>query len=93
MVYFSITKWTTFQLLYTLYRKIKALTGISINEFIRKIKMRKAEELLLTGKYNISEIAYQIGFSSISYFRKCFKDEFHASSSEYFKKMRKKYDD
>lgn len=77
----------------SLYRKIKALTGISINEFIRKIKMRKAEELLLTGKYNISEIAYQIGFSSISYFRKCFRDEFHASPSEYFKKMRKKYDD
>lgn len=77
----------------SLYRKIKALTGMTINEFIRKIKMRKAEELLLSGKHNISEIAYQVGFSSVSYFRKCFKEEFHANPSEYLKKIREKKQD
>ena len=44
----------------TLYRKMKALTGLSTNEYIRKIKMQYAERLLLEGKYNISEVAFNI---------------------------------
>ena len=60
----------------TLYRKMKALTGLSTNEYIRKVKMQNAERLLLEGKYNISEIAYKIGMNSTGYFRQCFKDEF-----------------
>jgi signal transduction histidine kinase/ligand-binding sensor domain-containing protein/DNA-binding response OmpR family regulator len=71
----------------TLYRKIKALVGLSINEFIRKIKMRQAEELLLTGKYTISEVAFRIGMNSLTYFRQCFREEFGASPSEYIKKI------
>ena len=59
----------------TLYRKIKGLTDMSANEFIRKVKMRKGVELLMSGQYTISEIAYMIGFSSVAYFRQCFKDE------------------
>ena len=58
----------------TLYRKIKGLTDMSANEFIRKVKMRKGVELLMSGQYTISEIAYMIGFSSVAYFRQCFKD-------------------
>jgi AraC-like DNA-binding protein len=71
----------------TLYRKIKALTGISVNEFIRKIRMKQAEELLLTGKYTVSEIAFRVGMNSLTYFRQCFKEEFGVSASEYVKKM------
>lgn len=72
----------------TLYRKMKALTGMNTNEYIRKIRMLKAEELLLSGKYNISETANQIGINSMSYFRECFKEEFGMSPSEYLKKIK-----
>lgn len=72
----------------SLYRKVKALTGVSTGEFIRKIRMRKAEQLLLSGKYNISEIAFQVGLNSVSYFRECFKEEFGLSPSEYIKKIK-----
>ena len=69
----------------TLYRKIKGLTDMSANEFIRKVKMRKGAELLMSGQYTISEIAYMIGFSSVAYFRQCFKDEYGMSPSDYVK--------
>lgn len=72
----------------TLYRKIKALTGLSTNEYVRKIKMKHAEKLLLEGKYNISEIAFMIGMNSTVYFRQCFKEEFGVVPSDYIKKIR-----
>ncbi|MGX1928974.1 hybrid sensor histidine kinase/response regulator transcription factor [Flagellimonas sp. 2504JD4-2] len=59
-----------------LYRKVKALTGLSVNEFIRKIRLQKAKQMLVEEDKNISEVAYQVGFSSASYFSKCFKAEF-----------------
>lgn len=71
----------------TLYRKMKALTGLSTNEFIRKTKMQNAEKLLLSGKYTISEIAFKVGINSNVYFRQCFKDEFGSSPSDYLKKL------
>jgi signal transduction histidine kinase/ligand-binding sensor domain-containing protein/DNA-binding response OmpR family regulator len=58
------------------YRKIKALTGVSANELIRKIRLEKAKQLLKTGNYNVNEVTYKIGFSSPSYFTKCFKSEY-----------------
>lgn len=70
------------------YRKIKALTGMTANEFLRKIKIRNAEELLITGKYTISEVAYSVGMSSMAYFRQCFKEEFGISPSEYLKQLK-----
>ncbi len=72
----------------TLYRKIKALTSMSANEIIKKMKLQKAEQLLLSGKYTISEIAYLTGFSTPTYFRQCFKDEFGQSPSEYLKQIK-----
>ncbi|MDL2212624.1 response regulator [Bacteroides sp. OttesenSCG-928-N06] len=72
----------------SLYRKIKALTGVSTGDFIRKIRMRKAEELLLSGKYNISEIANLVGLNSMSYFRECFKEEYGESPSEYIRRIK-----
>ncbi len=59
-----------------LYRKTKALTGLSVNAFIRKIRLEESRKMLSTGKRNISEICYAVGFSSPSYFSKCFKDHF-----------------
>ncbi len=74
----------------TLYRKIKALTGISTNEYVRKIKMQNAEKLMLEGRYTISEIAFRVGMNSPVYFRQCFKEEFGISPSEYLKKLKSK---
>lgn len=74
----------------SLYRKVKALTGVSTGDFIRKTRMRKAEELLLSGKYNISEIANQVGLNSVSYFRECFKEEYGEVPSEYIKRIKGK---
>ena len=72
----------------TLYRKMKALTGLSTNEYIRKVKMQNAERLLLEGKFNISEIAYKVGMNSTGYFRQCFKEEFGVSPSDYLKQIK-----
>lgn len=72
----------------TLYRKMKALTGISTNEYIRKYKMQYAEHLLLEGKYSISEISFMVGMNSVAYFRRCFKAEYGEIPSEYLKKIK-----
>ena len=58
------------------YRKIKAKTGVSPNEFIRKIRLEKAKKMLETNDLNVNEVIYEVGFSSSSYFAKCFKKEF-----------------
>ncbi len=72
----------------TLYRKIKALTGLSTNEFIRKVKMNNAERLLLEQKYTISEISYRVGINTVAYFRQCFQKEYGMSPSQYLKKVK-----
>lgn len=59
-----------------LYRKIKALTGKTANEFLKQLRLNKAMELIKTKAYSISEVCYKVGFSSPSYFTKCFKVEF-----------------
>jgi YesN/AraC family two-component response regulator len=56
-----------------LYRKIKALTGFTANEFLRKIRLEKAKEMIEHGHESISEVSFKVGFSSPSYFTKCFK--------------------
>lgn len=70
----------------TFYRKVKGLTGMSANEFIRKYKLKKGLQLLLSRKYNISEVAFMTGFQDVPYFRACFKDEYGMPPSEYLKK-------
>lgn len=72
----------------TLYRKMKALTGLSTNEYIRKARMKYAEQYLLEGKYSISEIAFKVGINNLFYFRQCFKEEFGCIPSEYLKKLK-----
>ncbi|MDO5637290.1 MAG: two-component regulator propeller domain-containing protein [Myroides sp.] len=71
----------------TLYRKIKALTDMTATEFIRNIRLKKAEQLLLTGKYTISEITYMVGMNSATYFRQCFKDTYGYTPTEYIKRI------
>jgi len=71
----------------TLYRKIKALTGISGNEFIRKIRLHHSIQLMLKEHRNVSEAAYESGFNSIPYFRSCFKEEFGMPPTEYIKNI------
>ncbi len=65
------------------YRKIKHLTGLSVSEFIRNLKLKKAAVLLSESGRSVAEIAYETGFSSPSYFSKCFKDLFNLTPSEY----------
>ena len=59
-----------------LYRKIKALTGNTANEFIKKIRLEKAKQFLESSDHSISEISFKVGFSSPSYFTKCYKTQF-----------------
>lgn len=73
----------------TFYRKVKGLTGISPNEFIRKIRLKNSLRLLLSGSYQVSEVAYMSGFNDVVYFRKCFKDEYGMAPSEYIKSMKR----
>jgi len=59
-----------------LYRRVTALTGYSPNDLLKEYRLKKAKELLRKKKYNISEIAFETGFNSPSYFTKCFKATF-----------------
>ncbi len=68
-----------------LHRKLKTLTGLSITEFIRTIRLKKAEQLLKQNADSVTQIGYQIGFSDHSYFSKCFKKEYGVSPSQYSK--------
>ena len=70
----------------SLYRKMKSLTGMGPNEFINKVKMKQAEEMLIQGKLSISEIAFRLGYSTPAYFRQCFKEEFGMPPSEFVKR-------
>ena len=65
------------------YRKIKSMTGHTPSEFIRIIKLHKASDLLKNTDLTISEISFQVGFETPSYFTKCFKDIFKENPSEY----------
>jgi signal transduction histidine kinase/DNA-binding response OmpR family regulator len=65
------------------YRKIKHLTGLTVSEFVRNIKLKKAAVILQESGKSIAEIAYETGFSSPSYFSKCFKDLYNISPTEF----------
>ncbi|MDO6738813.1 two-component regulator propeller domain-containing protein [Wenyingzhuangia sp. 2_MG-2023] len=66
-----------------IYKKIKALTDQSITEFIRTIKLKKAAQMIAKTQLSISEIAYEIGFNDLKYFRSCFKKQFNTVPSNY----------
>lgn len=65
-----------------LYRKVKAVMGISVVDLLRKSRLQRAKTLLEQTDKSIAEVAYEVGFSSPSYFTKCFKDEFNMQPSD-----------
>ena len=69
-----------------LYRKLDALTEMTVKEFVRNIRLKRAAQMLVQKKLNISEVAYAVGFKDLSHFRKCFKQEFGMSASDYVEK-------
>ena len=69
-----------------LYRKAKALTGYSPNELLRIARLKKAASLLASTEKTVAEITYEVGFSSPSYFTKCYKDYFGESPTDFLKR-------
>jgi len=69
----------------TFYRKLKAITGMSGNEFIRTARLNYAAKMLESGKYSVTEAAFEAGFNDIKYFRKRFQERFKVTPSEYKK--------
>ena len=65
-----------------LYRKVKALTGLSPVELLRTARLQKGRQILESTGKSVSEVAYEVGFTAPSYFTKCFKDEFGISPSD-----------
>ncbi|NGM61046.1 response regulator [Sphingobacterium sp. SGG-5] len=66
-----------------IYTKLKALTGQNLSTFIRTIRLKKAAMLLTQTNMNISQIAYEVGFNDLKYFRESFKELFSMTPSEY----------
>jgi AraC-like DNA-binding protein len=66
-----------------LNRKIKALLGINVNDYILNVRMQKAKFLLNNENITISEVAYKVGFSSPAYFSTVFKSKFDVTPSEF----------
>lgn len=66
-----------------LYKKLKALTGLSPNEFIRSIRLKRAAQLLEQNEMTVAEVTYEVGFQDLQYFRECFKKFFGVTPSEY----------
>lgn len=73
----------------TFYRKLKSLTDLSGNEFIRAIRLKRSVDLLKNSTLNISEIAYKVGFSDPKYFSTCFRKFFHTTPTEFMLQNRK----
>jgi AraC-like DNA-binding protein len=71
-----------------LYKKIKLISGLSANAFIRFIRLRKAAVLLLTTDTNINEAAFQVGINDVKYFRAQFNKLFGMNPSDYVKKYK-----
>jgi signal transduction histidine kinase/ligand-binding sensor domain-containing protein/DNA-binding response OmpR family regulator len=66
-----------------LHTKLKALTGQSTGEFIRTLRLKRAAQLLQQGSGNVTQVAYDVGFQSLSYFAKTFRKQFGQSPSHY----------
>ena len=66
-----------------LYRKVQSLTGISVNELIRSIRLKKAASLLDQKWGSVSQVAYEVGFNNLSYFARCFREAYGKTPSQY----------
>ena len=70
------------------YRKIKALTDQTPSTFLRTIRLKRAAEMLSVKSDNVTQIAYSVGFSSLSYFNKCFKEQFGMTPGQFADKAK-----
>jgi AraC-like DNA-binding protein len=66
-----------------LYRKFKQLTTIPVNDFIKDVKLKKAYQYLLSGNYNVNEVALKCGFNTPGYFSKCFEEKYGMLPSKF----------
>jgi AraC-like DNA-binding protein len=66
-----------------LYKKVKALTGMTVNNFIKSVRLKRAAQLLKQNNSTVYEVAYMVGFSDSKYFSKEFSKQFGLSPSEY----------
>ncbi|MCG8700891.1 MAG: ATP-binding protein [Bacteroidales bacterium] len=73
-----------------LYRKISAIAGMSPNEFIKSMRLKRAVQLLEEAKYTVAEVAYATGFTDQSYFGVCFKKQFGTTPSDFLQKAKDK---
>ena len=69
-----------------LFAKIKTLADITPNEMIMIVRLKRSAQLLLEGSHTVSEVSYMVGFSSPSYFSKCFQKQFGIRPADYMKK-------
>jgi transcriptional regulator GlxA family with amidase domain len=67
----------------TLYRKILAVIGETPNQLIRSYRLKRAAQLLKSGFGNVTDVTFEVGFSSTAYFTRCFKEKFHQLPSTY----------
>lgn len=72
-----------------LFRKVKSVSGQSVNVFIRFIRLRKAAELFINSNYNVNETAFMVGINDVKYFREQFNKLFGMNPSDYIKRYRK----
>ncbi|MCC8186859.1 MAG: helix-turn-helix domain-containing protein [Bacteroides sp.] len=68
------------------YRKLKSVLGMTPTDFIREIRIKRAQQLIATGQYTFSQIAFMAGFNDPKYFSKCFKKQVGCTPSEYKEK-------
>lgn len=66
-----------------LHRKLKALVNMSASEYIRSQRLAVAKDILTNQNVSVSEAAYSVGFNSVSYFIKCFKETYHQTPSQF----------
>jgi AraC-like DNA-binding protein len=69
-----------------LLKKFKAITGMSLVEFIRSMRIKKAAQLFKQDKFTVAEVAYKVGFSDPKYFSKCFYNEMGERPTAFIKR-------
>ena len=70
------------------FKKLKSLTGLAPVEFIKEMRVKRAAQLIETGEFNMTQIAYMVGINDPRYFSKCFKQRFGMTPTEYKEKTR-----
>lgn len=75
-----------------LYKKIRAITDLSVNDFIKSIRLKKAAQLLLQKGYNISEVSYLVGFNDPKYFSREFRKQYGQTPRAYIQSLNKQFD-